>query len=118
MWCGQLGVTINHHYPIQKQDGGTDTIRICANCHHAAHTGLIINASEATDEADYLLVIETKTLDAIKDFFPILYSTGQFYEPFERKMIVNPIWKWQFNTRYHEHSSDVNRLGTVGTKGQ
>lgn len=37
-WCKvKTSVLHNHHYPIPKMSGGTDTIDICPNCHHEFH---------------------------------------------------------------------------------
>ena len=93
-WCGHAGATIKHHYPIQKQHGGTETVKICPNCHRAAHIGIIVDALTAVDEADFERIVEEKTLEAIRTTFPLLYATGEFYEPFTRKMALNPPWKW------------------------
>ena len=38
LWCKvKTYVTHSHHYPIRKEDGGTETIEICPNCHHEFH---------------------------------------------------------------------------------
>ncbi len=37
-WCACVTVALEeHHYPISKADGGTETIGICANCHCEFH---------------------------------------------------------------------------------
>lgn len=38
LWCKvKTYVTHSHHYPIRREDGGTETIEICPNCHHEFH---------------------------------------------------------------------------------
>ena len=38
-WCGCHTTTLHsHHYPIQKKDGGEETVDICGNCHHEYHS--------------------------------------------------------------------------------
>lgn len=37
-WCGRHSYVLHeHHYPIMKSDGGTDTVHICPNCHCTFH---------------------------------------------------------------------------------
>ena len=37
-WCsGQAIVLHDHHYPVAKADGGTETVAICPNCHAEYH---------------------------------------------------------------------------------
>lgn len=37
-WCGSLTYRLHaHHYPVPRQDGGTETVSICANCHGEYH---------------------------------------------------------------------------------
>lgn len=37
-WCRCTTVAIQeHHYPIPKSEGGTETVSICANCHAEFH---------------------------------------------------------------------------------
>lgn len=37
-WCECLTTAIQeHHYPISKKDGGTETVKICPNCHYEFH---------------------------------------------------------------------------------
>ena len=37
-WCHcKTGVIHNHHYPIPKRLGGTETVSICSNCHAEFH---------------------------------------------------------------------------------
>lgn len=37
-WCGQECYTLHeHHFPIPKHKGGTETVRICPNCHYTFH---------------------------------------------------------------------------------
>jgi len=37
-WCGGKSLVLHeHHYPIQKKDGGTETVNICPNCHYEFH---------------------------------------------------------------------------------
>lgn len=37
-WCkGQSIVLHEHHYPIPKRLGGTETVSICPNCHYGYH---------------------------------------------------------------------------------
>lgn len=37
-WCGATTLAIHrHHYPIQKSEGGTETVSICASCHAEYH---------------------------------------------------------------------------------
>lgn len=34
-WCKCTTVVLHeHHYPISKKDGGTETVSICPNCHY------------------------------------------------------------------------------------
>lgn len=45
-WCGQQSYMLHeHHYPIPRCNGGTDTVHICPNCHSAYH--------DVCDEEDY-----------------------------------------------------------------
>ncbi len=38
-WCGQECYTLHeHHYPISAQKGGTETVKICPNCHYTFHS--------------------------------------------------------------------------------
>ena len=38
-WCGYNCTKLHsHHYPIQKKDGGTETVDICPNCHAEYHS--------------------------------------------------------------------------------
>lgn len=38
-WCGvNTSVLHEHHYPIPKSKGGTETVAICPNCHHEFHS--------------------------------------------------------------------------------
>lgn len=37
-WCNvKTHILHEHHYPIQKKDGGSDVVKICPNCHCAYH---------------------------------------------------------------------------------
>lgn len=37
-WCGENSVVLQeHHYPIPKSKGGTETVNICPNCHYGFH---------------------------------------------------------------------------------
>lgn len=37
-WCGRQSYVLHeHHYPIPKCDGGTETVSICPNCHYTYH---------------------------------------------------------------------------------
>ena len=37
-WCDCFSAKMQqHHYPIAKADGGTDTVSICPNCHSSYH---------------------------------------------------------------------------------
>ena len=37
-WCGNYSYVLHeHHYPIMRSEGGTDTVHICPNCHCAFH---------------------------------------------------------------------------------
>lgn len=37
-WCKvKTYVLHKHHYPVRKEHGGTETIKICPNCHHEFH---------------------------------------------------------------------------------
>lgn len=37
-WCkGDTLILHAHHYPITREDGGTETVNICANCHAEYH---------------------------------------------------------------------------------
>jgi len=37
-WCGYKSFVLHeHHYPIPKHKGGTDTVSICPNCHYQYH---------------------------------------------------------------------------------
>lgn len=41
-WCGiKTSVCHKHHYPIQKKDGGKETVNICPNCHNEYHYGYL-----------------------------------------------------------------------------
>lgn len=38
-WCNiKTFVLHEHHYPIPKSKGGTETVLICPNCHHEYHS--------------------------------------------------------------------------------
>lgn len=38
-WCGRKCNILNeHHYPIPKSKGGTETVKICPNCHAEFHS--------------------------------------------------------------------------------
>ncbi len=37
-WCGnKTNIIHEHHYPVPKRLGGTDTVSICPNCHYEFH---------------------------------------------------------------------------------
>jgi CRISPR/Cas system-associated protein Cas10 (large subunit of type III CRISPR-Cas system) len=37
-WCGvKTIILVDHHFPIQKQFGGEETVEICPNCHQEYH---------------------------------------------------------------------------------
>lgn len=37
-WCKCTTIILHeHHYPIPKKDGGTETVKICPNCHYEFH---------------------------------------------------------------------------------
>ena len=37
-WCGdKVMILESHHYPIQRVDGGTETVNICPTCHSMYH---------------------------------------------------------------------------------
>ena len=37
-WCGNESYILQeHHYPIQKKDGGKKIVNICPNCHYTFH---------------------------------------------------------------------------------
>jgi hypothetical protein len=37
-WCRTATVRLHeHHYPVRKKDGGTETVSICPNCHSEFH---------------------------------------------------------------------------------
>ena len=37
-WCGDYSMVLNeHHYPIPRSEGGTETVSICPNCHYGFH---------------------------------------------------------------------------------
>ena len=38
-WCGKRNYILHeHHYPIPKSKGGTETVLICPNCHSTYHS--------------------------------------------------------------------------------
>ena len=38
-WCGRESYLLHaHHYPIPKHEGGTETVKICPNCHCTYHS--------------------------------------------------------------------------------
>lgn len=38
-WCGcKCNILNEHHYPIPKSKGGTETVKICPNCHAEFHS--------------------------------------------------------------------------------
>jgi hypothetical protein len=38
LWCKiKTSVLHQHHYPVPKSEGGTETVGICPNCHHEYH---------------------------------------------------------------------------------
>lgn len=38
-WCGcKCNILNEHHYPIPKSKGGTETVKICPNCHSEFHS--------------------------------------------------------------------------------
>ena len=38
-WCEvNTSILHEHHYPIPKSKGGTETVAICPNCHHEFHS--------------------------------------------------------------------------------
>lgn len=38
-WCNEkVPVLQLHHYPIPKSKGGTETVKICPNCHYGFHS--------------------------------------------------------------------------------
>ena len=98
-WCGTEASSIKHHYPVQKQDGGKETVDICPNCHQFVHQGLLINATEAHDESSYEGIIEETTLKAIMEKFPLLWDSGEFWDPFTKKVVINPYWKFKGATQ-------------------
>lgn len=37
-WCGGTTFALeDHHFPVSRADGGTETVRVCANCHREYH---------------------------------------------------------------------------------
>lgn len=37
-WCGDKSIVLQeHHYPVPKSAGGTETVSICPNCHYGFH---------------------------------------------------------------------------------
>ena len=49
-WCGCITTTLHdHHYPVQKSKGGTETVSICSNCHTEYHVlrGRILVATDS-----------------------------------------------------------------------
>ena len=43
-WCGkETWIIHEHHFPIEKSEGGKDTVKICSNCHFEYH--LLINGN-------------------------------------------------------------------------
>lgn len=49
-WCGNNTIVLHeHHYPLKKSKGGTETVNICPNCHyefHALENSYLINGCE------------------------------------------------------------------------
>ena len=38
-WCGKESYVLQqHHYPIPRSKGGTETVNICPNCHYTYHS--------------------------------------------------------------------------------
>lgn len=38
-WCGKESYILQeHHYPIQRKDGGKEIVNICPNCHYTYHS--------------------------------------------------------------------------------
>lgn len=38
-WCGEECYVLHeHHYPIPERLGGTETVKICPNCHYTYHS--------------------------------------------------------------------------------
>lgn len=38
-WCKSTTLTLHeHHYPIPKNEGGKEVVRICPNCHYEFHS--------------------------------------------------------------------------------
>ena len=53
-WCrGKTLILHAHHYPVQKQHGGAETVDICPNCHTEFHSlirdGFILCLTEKAD---------------------------------------------------------------------
>ena len=43
-WCGKKVLVIHeHHYPVEKRNGGKDIVKICPSCHSEYH--LLINGN-------------------------------------------------------------------------
>ena len=37
-WCNnKVAILQEHHYPVLRKDGGTETVSICPNCHYTYH---------------------------------------------------------------------------------
>lgn len=46
-WCN-CTTTQQHHYPIPKSKGGTETVSVCANCHFEFHQMVGVPTYEPT----------------------------------------------------------------------
>ena len=87
-WCGHIGITHCHHFPIPKKMGGKDIIHICPNCHAMFHGGFLIRLPRLFDAENelnkYILKREWRILNKcfpfadtrsffINDALPVFY---------------------------------------------
>jgi len=95
-WCLQKGSPLcNHHYPVTKADGGTETVRICHNCHGRAHTTFLIDATNARTEEEFEAIRASHLDDAAREMFPGLWQQGYPFFPADRVITVTPPFMWR-----------------------
>jgi len=95
-WCLQKDVPlVNHHYPIPRAEGGTETVRICRNCHGRAHTDCYMDATLARTPEEYGAMIDQRADRVVKEYFPGLWAKGWEVFPANRALFLTPPWMWK-----------------------
>lgn len=113
MWCLQEDVPlVKHHYPVPQSEGGTETVRICRNCHGKAHTHCFIDATGARTPEEYEARVAECLDRMVQETFPGLWESGWHTFPAGKLYTLTPPWMWKGLTdqQAREASDTVNAL--------